>query len=95
MDETLEQCAGRELQEETGLTDIHLTQVQAFSGLDRDPRGRTISILFSGFADYNEVQPRAGDDAKNVRWFPIGDLPHLAFDHQLIIDLVLKKTDLK
>jgi 8-oxo-dGTP diphosphatase len=95
MNETLEQCAQRELMEETSLKDIHLQQVHTFSDLERDPRGRTISVLFYGFADYDEVKPEAGDDAKNTQWFPLDELPHLAFDHQLVIDILLKKIELK
>jgi len=95
MDETLEQCALRELYEETGLNDIHLQQVHTFSDLERDPRGRTVSVLFYGIADHNEIKPKAGDDAKNISWFPLNELPIMAFDHQLVIDVLLKKVDLK
>jgi 8-oxo-dGTP diphosphatase len=95
MDETLEQCACRELLEETSISDVHLLQVHTFSDLERDPRGRTVSVLFYGYADYAETKPKAGDDAKNVSWFPLDELPHLAFDHQLVIDTLLKKIELK
>ena len=84
MDETLENAAVRELEEETGLHGIDLKQFKAYSDINRDPRGRTISVVFSGISnqEYNAV---AGDDAKNVQWFDINDLPELAFDHEMII----------
>lgn len=85
MDETLEDAALRELEEETGLYDIELKQFKAYSKVDRDPRGRTISIVFSGIANH-EDKAIAGDDAKNVQWFNINDLPELAFDHEMIIE---------
>lgn len=84
MDETLEQAAARELAEETGLTDIVLSQFKAFSTLNRDPRGHTISIIFTGLV-FKGSKAIAGDDAKNVCWFNISELPSLAFDHAEII----------
>ena len=46
MDETTEQCAIRELEEETGLKVIELHQIGAYSKVDRDPRGRTITVAY-------------------------------------------------
>lgn len=83
MDETLEQTALRELEEETGLKGIRLEQFRAFSGLDRDPRQRTIGIVFYGFAD-EEAIAKAGDDAADADWFSLEKLPPLAFDHNLV-----------
>ncbi len=93
MDETLEQAAVRELEEETGLKNIPLQQLKAYSALNRDPRHRTVSVAFTGFL--KEVQDvRAGDDARNARWFSVGRLPELAFDHAQIIADALEKTGL-
>ena len=41
MDETTEECAIRELEEETGLRLSKIQQIGAYSKVDRDPRGRT------------------------------------------------------
>ena len=85
MDETVEECAARELEEETGLSGVSLEQVGAFSAVDRDPRGRTVTVAFWTLVDRDSVSPRAADDAKETRWFPLQQLPALAFDHGDII----------
>lgn len=84
IDETLERAAERELKEETGLSGIILSQFKSYSAVDRDPRGRTISIVFMGIAPM-ESKIMAGDDAKNANWFKLNNLPELAFDHNQII----------
>jgi len=94
MDETLEEGAARELFEETGLQNIPLEQFQAFSRVDRDPRGRTVSVAFIGFAEIQIVHPRAGDDAARVKWFPVSEVPALAFDHAEMLSLALRKLKL-
>jgi 8-oxo-dGTP diphosphatase len=80
MDETTEQCAIRELEEETGLRVLDVQQVGAYSNVDRDPRGRTITVAYLAIID--EPVPVIGlDDAAKAGWWPLSDLPHLAFDH--------------
>lgn len=91
MDETLETCAKRELHEETGLNATSVEQLQAFSRVDRDPRHRVISVAFIVTVDDSEVAV-AGDDAKNTKWFPVDELPPLAFDHDEMIAIALKRT---
>ena len=85
LDESLEAACHRELEEETGVRVGELTQFKAYGEVDRDPRGRTISVIFYSFPD-EESAPVAGDDAAHARWFPLDELPELAFDHQLILD---------
>ncbi len=93
MDETLEAAAQRELKEETGLQNIVLQQLKAYSAIDRDPRHRTISVAFTGFLTDNQ-SVKAGDDAQNAQWFPIHNLPPLAFDHARIVADALTKVNL-
>lgn len=87
MDETLEAAALRELQEETGITGIELKQFHTFSKVNRDPRHRTITTVFIGYADHN-TSIVAGDDAANAKWFAIDELPPLAFDHVEVMEML-------
>lgn len=80
MDETTEQCAIRELEEETGLKVTKVHQIGAYSKVDRDPRGRTITVAYLAIIDTPE-DIKGQDDAAKAEWFPITDLPKLAFDH--------------
>ena len=80
MDETTEQCTIRELQEETGLSITTLHQIGAYSKVDRDPRGRTITVAYLAIVD-TIIEATAQDDAAKAEWFTIDNLPPLAFDH--------------
>ncbi len=84
MDEELETACRRELEEETGIRVGELAQFKAFGSVHRDPRHRTISVVFYSFQE-EEAAPLAGDDAAKAQWFPLNHLPELAFDHQLIL----------
>ncbi|MFP4023168.1 MAG: NUDIX domain-containing protein [Thiohalospira sp.] len=89
MDEDIETAAYRELEEETSIKNIKLTQLRAFGKPGRDPRGRTISIVYTGFLNVHKQKIEAGDDAKNLKWFYVNELPELAFDHREIIEYAL------
>lgn len=91
MDESAEACAVRELKEETGLTAGFIRQVGAFTRVDRDPRGRVITVAFYTFADVQQVTVCPGDDAAGAGWFPVLRLPDLAFDHAEILEAALKR----
>lgn len=93
MDEMLEETALRELQEETGITGVKLDQFHTFSKVNRDPRHRTITTVFIGYADNNTSAPEAGDDAAKAQWFVLDKLPQLAFDHGIVMEMV--KTKIK
>ena len=85
MEETTEVAARRELEEETGVKDLFLEQLYTFSGVDRDPRGRVISIAYFALVKPSELELKAGDDAKEAAWFDTEKLPRLAFDHKEIV----------
>lgn len=84
MDETTEECAIRELEEETGLVVSHVQQIGAYSKVDRDPRGRTITVAYLALID-SPVPIKGQDDAASAQWFPLSTLPPLAFDHAEIM----------
>ena len=84
MDETAEQCAIRELEEETGLKVSSIHQIGAYSKVDRDPRGRTITVAYLATIDA-PAEVCGQDDAARAEWFPIDALPPLAFDHDDIM----------
>ncbi|MBE0637120.1 MAG: NUDIX hydrolase [Bacteroidales bacterium] len=89
MEETLLNTAQRELEEETGLKGIDLRQFKTYGDPGRDPRGRTVTIIFYGFAEPKNSSVTGADDAKNAGWFAVDKIPILAFDHQKILDDLL------
>ena len=80
MDETAQECAMRELTEETGLTVTETHQVGAYSRVDRDPRGRTVGIAYLSIVD-SPMPVQGQDDAAKAEWWHVDSLPLLAFDH--------------
>lgn len=85
-DETLDQAANRELFEETGLENIELMQLYTFSGVERDPRGRVITVVYFALLDESEILSLSSwDDALEAKFFPVNELPSLAFDHDYIV----------
>ena len=90
MDETTEQCSIRELEEETGMKVSIVYQIGAYSKVDRDPRGRTITVAYLAIVD-EPIAVNGQDDAAKAQWFPLSALPELAFDHDEIIPDAVKK----
>jgi 8-oxo-dGTP diphosphatase len=87
LDESLEATARRELQEETGLAVPDLDQIGAYGDPARDPRGRVISIAYLTFLHKKaNISVKAADDASQAAWFPVNNLPPLAFDHDQILE---------
>jgi 8-oxo-dGTP diphosphatase len=85
IDETLEDAARRELQEETGVTDLYLEQLYTFGAVDRDPRERVVSVAYYALVDLFGHRLTAASDARNAAWFTVDDTPPLAFDHEHIL----------
>ena len=90
--ETAEKAVLREFKEETGMSANIKKLVGVYSHPSRDPRGHTISIVF---LLETQDEPKAGDDASEVKFFDIKKLPKLAFDHSKIIRDALNEIDKK
>jgi 8-oxo-dGTP diphosphatase len=92
MDEELDDAVARELQEETGLTGIHLEQLHTFGKPGRDPRGRQITVVYMGIIKEGLDRIKAGDDAAQAQWFDINNLPpNMAFDHNLVANFAVER----
>jgi 8-oxo-dGTP diphosphatase len=87
--ETLESAAMRELQEETGITDVFLEQLYTFGEPGRDPRGWVVSVAYYALVSPEKHPLHAATDAREARWFPVDSLPSLAFDHARILQTAL------
>jgi 8-oxo-dGTP diphosphatase len=85
MDESLETAARRELHEETGVKAKQLQQLHTFGDPGRDPRGRTITVVYLAVVDAAKLKPRAADDAAETGWHFLRRPPALAFDHAKIL----------
>jgi 8-oxo-dGTP diphosphatase len=83
--ETSRAAAARELAEETGIQvdPDALRQLGVYDAPDRDPRGRYVTVAYTLIVD--RTVPTAGDDARAARWWPLNELPGLAFDHADIL----------
>ncbi len=85
IDEDLEACAIRELEEETGVSGVYLEQLYTFGKPGRDPRERVISIAYYALIPSDRLQVKAASDASDANWFALDEMPELAFDHNEII----------
>ena len=95
MDEGLENAARRELEEETGLKGVFLEQLFTFGDVARDPRGRVVSVAYFALVR-PEVNPAlGGTDAAEAGWFPVDEMPGLAFDHAEIFTAALQRLQAK
>ncbi len=80
--ETALQAAYRELNEETGITDVPLIEFGLFSTPGRDPRGWVVTSSYLAlFTSENMPEATAGDDAEDAVWFSVKNLPDFSFDH--------------
>ena len=95
IDEPLEAAARRELQEETGLTDVYLEQLYTFGDPQRDPRTRVITVSYFALVRAEQQRLHAATDASAVNWFPAYDPPALAFDHRQILDYAITRLRYK
>lgn len=89
IDESIEECAKRELEEETGLKNASVEQFYTFSDVNRDPRERVITVAHYALVRLSEV--KGGDDAASACWFSMDEVPSLAFDHDRILRMAVNR----
>ncbi len=96
--EEMADAVARILFEMTGLKDIYMDQLAAFAGVKRHPEGRILTVAYMALVQMEEVKNKISSGStymRQLKWFPVTELPDLAFDHKDIIELSLdrlKKT---
>lgn len=89
--ETLDDAARRELEEEAGLKDVFLEQLYTFGAVNRDPRERVVSVAYYALVKLAAHATKAATDAADAKWYPISEVPKLAFDHADILATALAR----
>lgn len=92
--ESIEDAAARELFEETGVRGVHIEQLYTFGKLDRDPRGRMVTVAYFALVP-KPLAVQAGSDTTDAQWKSVYDLPEMAFDHDEIVSYALKRLRYK
>lgn len=91
MDESVDEAARRELQEETDVRAVFLEQLYTFGEVNRDPRGRVVSVAYYALVRLMDHRIKAATDAREAAWFSVFDVPRLAFDHDKILQVALNR----
>jgi 8-oxo-dGTP diphosphatase len=91
VNEALDDAARRELHEEAGLKEVFLEQLYTFGRPNRDPRERIVSVAYYALVPAGAHATKAATDAADARWFPMSELPKLAFDHDEILATALNR----
>lgn len=104
VNENLEDKAKSKLLEKTGVKDLYLEQLYTFSDINRDPRGRVISVAYMALTNDEKLNQDIISASKETKWFTINDntlisedetinIKDLAFDHQNIIKTALSRLN--
>ncbi len=95
-EEALIDAVQRELKEEAGINVSWMEQLYTFGDdVHRDPRGRVVSVAYFALVDPSAFDPVADTDAQDARWFPMEELPKLAFDHATIVRMAQERLRAK
>lgn len=89
VDETAEQALDRLLHDKAGISDIYKEQLYTFSAIDRDPRGRVVSVAYLALTADDSVQSAA--TGVETKWVPIVGLKGLAYDHDEITKVAIER----
>jgi len=93
-DESAEEAACRVLRQITGLDNIFLEQVEAFSKPGRESIARVVSIVFYALVRIH-LHDKELLKAQGAEWYPLSQLPELVFDHREMVEKALLKLQQK
>ncbi|MFS0514118.1 NUDIX domain-containing protein [Nostoc sp. UIC 10607] len=89
--ESLEDAAYRIMAEKIKVNNLYLEQLYTFGGPNRDPREATdsygvryLSVSYFALVRFEEAELIA-DRMTGIAWYPVKEVPQLAFDHNEIL----------
>lgn len=89
----LEDTVSYQLDRELGIKDeLFMKQLKTFGDVGRDPRGRAFSIAYLAILPKDKINLQKTDEAKEVKWFKLSELPLLAFDHNKIVKVAHERV---
>jgi hypothetical protein len=95
-EEALENTASKAVEEWIGVRETFLEQLYTYGELDRDPRGRVISIVYYTLIPTDaRLKPLQQNPELTACWFNVNELPNLAFDHGAIVEYGLRRLRYK
>ena len=71
--ESLDHAIRRELQEETGITELFLEQLYTFGAVDRDPREQVVTVAYYALVKLSDHAIQAATDARDAAWFAVSE----------------------
>lgn len=90
--ESLDAAAHRVLRDKAGIEKVgYIEQLYSFGSVNRDTRKRSISVAYLSLVQTDFFLRQSSDYAVAVEWYPLSDLPRMAFDHEKIIGLGLAR----
>jgi 8-oxo-dGTP diphosphatase len=90
VDETAEQSIDRLLLDKAGFNKIYKEQLYTFSRVNRDPRGRVVSVAYIAFTNNTDTQNLENAGVQTV-WRLVQDEPKLAYDHNEITKVAVER----
>jgi len=93
--ETSKTAALRILKDQTGITDAFLEQLGTFDDPKRDPLGRVVSIAYVALVPHESILLHTTSKYADVRWWPVDELPKLAYDHAEITRMAVERIRAK
>lgn len=90
-EESLDQAAEREVYERTGAKNGYLEQLYTFGKPERDPATRVVSVSYLALVPHHGTQLNPASKYADIRWCRAAALPGLAYDHDQVGRLALRR----
>ena len=91
--ETAEEAVERLISEKAGIdsSKVYYEQLYTFSGVNRDPRGRVVSVAYIALIPWEALSRNEQTDTKNLWWESAHKTPKLAYDHDSVLSVAIKR----